>query len=89
MISADDITDKGEIFGHGVYTSGPNAGDQRVFVLIRNPSVPLPPNSTVGRPLHSTYLAILSALTMRALDGPVRGGFTSAAVRRILLDRMR
>jgi hypothetical protein len=89
MISADDITDKGEIFGHGVYTSGPNAGDQRVFVLIRNPSVPLPANSTVGLPPHSTHLANLSALTMPARDGPGRGGVISAAVRRILLDRMR
>jgi probable HAF family extracellular repeat protein len=46
MISADYITDRGEIFGHGVYTSGPSRGG--VFVLIRNASVPLPPTSTAS-----------------------------------------
>ena len=51
MISADYINNRGEIYGHGLYTSGPNAGDARVFVLIRNPRVPLPPASTPARPL--------------------------------------
>lgn len=47
MISADYITGQGDIFGHGVL---PN-GDQRVFLLIRNPGVPLPSTSTPPRPL--------------------------------------
>ena len=47
MISADYITDQGDIFGHGVL---PN-GDQRIFLMIRNPGVPLPPASTPRRPL--------------------------------------
>jgi hypothetical protein len=47
MISADYITNHGNIFGHGVL---PN-GDQRIFLLIRNPHVPLPPASTPARPL--------------------------------------
>jgi uncharacterized membrane protein len=47
MISADYINNQGDIFGHGVL---PN-GDQRIFLLIRNPGVPLPPASTPPRPL--------------------------------------
>jgi probable HAF family extracellular repeat protein len=47
MISADYITNQGDIFGHGVL---PN-GDQRVFLMIRNPGVPLPPASTPAQPL--------------------------------------
>jgi hypothetical protein len=47
MISADYINNHGDIFGHGVL---PN-GDQRIFLLIRNPCVPLPPVSTPARPL--------------------------------------
>ena len=47
MLSADYITNQGDIFGHGVL---PN-GDQRVFLLIRNRGVPLPPTSTPARPL--------------------------------------
>ena len=39
LVSADYINDRGDIVGHGVL---PN-GHQRVFLLIRNPSVPLPP----------------------------------------------
>ena len=35
IISADYINNRGDIFGHGVL---PN-GDQRVFLLIRNPSI--------------------------------------------------
>jgi len=39
LVTAEYINDQGEIVGHGVL---PN-GNQRVFLLIRNPSVPLPP----------------------------------------------
>ena len=41
MISADYIDDHGDIVGHGVTPDG----SQRMFLLIRNPSVPLPPAS--------------------------------------------
>jgi probable HAF family extracellular repeat protein len=47
MVSADYINNRGDIFGHGVL---PN-GDQRVFLLIRNPRVPLPPAPAPARPL--------------------------------------
>jgi probable HAF family extracellular repeat protein len=39
MISADYIDDRGDIVGHGVMPDG----SQRMFLLIRNPSAPLPP----------------------------------------------
>jgi probable HAF family extracellular repeat protein len=47
MISADYITNQSDIVGHGVL---PN-GDQRMFLLIRNPSVPLPSAPAPLRPL--------------------------------------
>ncbi len=39
MTSADYIDDRGDIVGHGVMPDG----SQRIFLLIRNPTVPLPP----------------------------------------------
>jgi hypothetical protein len=47
MISADYINNQGDIVGHGVL---PN-GDQRMFLLTRNPGVPLPPASAPAGPL--------------------------------------
>jgi hypothetical protein len=47
LISADYISNQGAIFGHGVL---PN-GDQRIFLLIRNPCVPLPTAPASARPL--------------------------------------
>jgi hypothetical protein len=41
MISADYIDDHGDIVGHGVMPDG----SQRMFLLIRNPSAPLPPTT--------------------------------------------
>ena len=38
MASAEYINDRGDIVGHGVLKNG----EQRMFLLIRNPSVPLP-----------------------------------------------
>ena len=87
MLSADQINDQGTIFGHGVYTSGPNAGDARIFVLIRNPSVPLPADSTAGRRLSSTHPAYLSALILLAGLGPGRGAMMSAGIRIVLGQR--
>jgi probable HAF family extracellular repeat protein len=65
IISADYINNRGEIFGHGVYTSGPNAGDARVFALIRNPSVPLPTAPQAARPLPATNKRNAIALALR------------------------
>lgn len=48
MVSADYIDAHGNIVGHGVYTSGPHKGDARMFLLLRNPSVPLA-GSSAGR----------------------------------------
>jgi probable HAF family extracellular repeat protein len=71
IISADYINNRGEIFGHGVYTSGPNAGDARVFVLIRNPSVPLPAAPKAARPLPAANRRNAIALALRlAHRGP-------------------
>jgi len=65
IISADYINNRGEIYGHGIYTSGPNAGDARVFVLIRNPSVPLPAAPKAARPLPATTKRNAIALALR------------------------
>jgi len=63
--SADYINNRGEIYGHGIYTSGPNAGDARVFVLIRNPSVPLPAAPKAARPVPATTKRNAIALALR------------------------
>lgn len=50
MISADYIDDHGDIVGHGVMPDG----SQRMFLLIRNPSVALPPaTASVARARRS------------------------------------
>ena len=46
MASAEYINDRGDIVGHGVLQNG----DQRMFLLIRNPSVPLPRGHCERRP---------------------------------------
>ena len=56
LVSAEYINDQGEIVGGGVLSNG----DQRVFLLIRNPSVPLPaaaPSSAQGLPLRTALAA--------------------------------
>src|SRR5262249_31191453 len=65
IISADYINNRGEIYGHGVYTSGPNAGDARVFALTRNPSVPLPAAPKAARPLPPATKRNAIALALR------------------------
>jgi len=65
IISADYINNRGEIYGHGIYTSGPNAGDARVFALIRNPSVPLPAAPKAARPQPATNKRNAIALALR------------------------
>jgi probable HAF family extracellular repeat protein len=86
MTSADYIDDRGDIVGHGFLPDG----SQRIFLLIRNPSVPLPASSTPSRPLPRTHPPRnLSALTLLGLHGLEHDGFTSAGVRRILFDEGR
>jgi integrase len=46
LISAEYVNNQGEIVGQGVLQDG----SHRVFLLIRNPSMPLPPTSTPARP---------------------------------------
>jgi len=58
LISAEYINSQGEIVGHGVL---PN-GDQRVVLLIRNPSVPLPAAATSTTTLHIGTAPAASAL---------------------------
>jgi hypothetical protein len=48
--SGEYIDDRGDIFGHGVY---PN-DDSRMFLLLRDPSVPLPGVPPRRRALPST-----------------------------------
>ena len=70
MISADYINNRGDIFGHGVL---PN-GDQRIFLLIRNPCVPLPPAPAPARPLPAiTGPPDRSISVILALHGAHRG----------------
>jgi hypothetical protein len=86
MISANYITGQGDIFGHGVL---PN-GDQRVFLLIRNPGVPLPRASTPARPLPAMTgppdRSIRVRLALRAahpgpISAPQRAALTPAPYR--------
>jgi hypothetical protein len=73
MVSADYITSQGDIFGHGVLRNG----DQRVFRLIPNPRVPLPPATTPARPLPATTGPPDRSISIvLALHGANRG-FTS------------
>ena len=52
MVSADYINNQGDIVGHGVL----HGGKQRMFLLIRNPSVPLP--AITGPPDHSISVVL-------------------------------
>jgi hypothetical protein len=70
LMSGEYINDQGEIVGHGVL---PN-GHQRVFLLIRNHSVPLPPAAArpardppAARPAHPGH----SCDTMQSKLPPV------------------
>jgi probable HAF family extracellular repeat protein len=70
LVHAEYINDQGEIVGHGVL---PN-GDQRIFLLIRNPSVPLPavaPSPARALHLRATQAAPALALRCTALPAAV------------------
>lgn len=78
MTSADYINDHGDIVGHGVLTSGPNSGAQRIFVLIRNPSVPLPGTPTPVRRLPATGQPDERATDLLALHTADRANVAAA-----------
>lgn len=73
MVSADYINNQGDIVGHGVL---PN-GDQRLFLLIRNPSVPLPSHSTPPRPLPLSGPPEGSAAVKFGIHAVGRGGIAA------------
>ena len=78
MVSADYITNQGDIVGHGVL---PN-GDQRMFLLIRNPSVPLSQTRAPLRPLPATGLPDRSASVILAIHATRHGGI-AAGIRQL------
>jgi len=73
MVSADYIDNQGDIVGHGVL---PN-GDQRVFLLIRNPLVPLPLAPAPPRPLPATGPPDENATAVLTLHAAHRGGIAA------------
>jgi probable HAF family extracellular repeat protein len=82
---ANYIDNRGDIVGHGVLPDG----SQRVFLLIRNPSMPLPQSSTPAQPAPSTDPGDARA-TMRLLAtlATHQGGVAAIVERRLLLHRM-
>jgi probable HAF family extracellular repeat protein len=80
MVSADYINNQGDIVGHGVL---PN-GDQRMFLLIRNPSVPLPATPAPSRPLPATGPPDQSPAIILALHAVGHGGI-KAGLRQLRL----
>jgi probable HAF family extracellular repeat protein len=81
MISADYINNQGDIVGHGVL---PN-GDQRMFLLIRNTSVPLPLHSTPPGALPLAGPPDENAAVILALHAMGRGGI-AAGIQQLRLD---
>ena len=67
MTSAEYINDRGDIVGHGMLQNG----EQRMFLLIRNPSVPLP-------------AATASVATVRQSRRSPRRRLTPAVARRLM-----
>jgi hypothetical protein len=65
---------RGDIVGHGVL---PN-GDQRVFLLVRNRSVPLPSKAPSAQPLAATGPADHSTAAITAVNAARRGGIATA-----------
>jgi probable HAF family extracellular repeat protein len=77
MISADYINDQGDIVGHGVL---PN-GDQRMFLLIRNPSVPLPTTPIADGPLTDALNAAGPVTSAGVADQSPNAAFALTTVR--------
>jgi probable HAF family extracellular repeat protein len=78
LVTAYYIDDHGDIVGRGTL---PN-GDQRAFLLVRNPSVPLPSGPASARPLPATGLVDNSAAAVLARHAAQRGGL-AAAIRQL------
>src|SRR5262249_42874468 len=70
MTSADYTNNRGDIVGQGVL---PN-GDQRIFLLIRTPSVPLPQPRAPLRPLPPPGPPEQSASVILAIHATRHGG---------------
>ncbi len=79
LVIAEYVDDHGDIVGHGVL---PN-GDQRVFLLVRNPSVPLPAIASSARPLPATGPADRRAATIMAVNAAGRRSDVAAAIRQL------
>jgi probable HAF family extracellular repeat protein len=73
LVIAEYVDNRGDIVGHGVL---PN-GDQRVFLLIRNRSVPLPSAALIARPLPATGPADQNTGAIMAVDAARRGGIAT------------
>lgn len=82
LVTAKYVDNHGDIVGRGVL---PN-GDQRVFLLVRNPSVPLPATASAtgsaARPLPGSGPADRSAAAVMAVHAARRGGM-AAAIRQL------
>jgi probable HAF family extracellular repeat protein len=78
LVTAKYVDDHGDVVGRGVL---PN-GDQRVFLLVRNPSVPLPSTPPSARPLPAAGPADQSTATIMAVGAARRGGI-AAAIRQL------
>ena len=78
LVTAKYVDNRGDIVGRGVL---PN-GDQRVFLLIRNRSVPLPSTAPSARPLPATGPADQSNAAIMAVNASRRGGI-AAAIRQL------
>lgn len=85
MTSADYIDDRGDIVGHGFMPDG----TQRMFLLVRNPGVPLPATSTSRTALRQTLPATEHATSVLAPSGAGRSSSASRTLRWFLLDRRR
>jgi probable HAF family extracellular repeat protein len=82
LVSAGYIDEKGDIVGFGILPDG----SQREYLLIRNPTAPLPATSNAARAQGTATLSGSGLLLHRL---PYRGGLPSIGIRRIPLDRMR
>jgi hypothetical protein len=79
---ANYIDNRGDIVGHGVLPDG----SQHVFLLVRNPSVPLPQSSIQAGPASGTGPrdAGATALLLATLAAH-QGGIVATVERRLLL----
>jgi probable HAF family extracellular repeat protein len=74
LVEAEYVDNRGDIVGHGVL---PN-GDQRVFLLVRNQSVPLPSTAPSAQPLPASGPADQSTAAIMAVNAARRGGIATA-----------